>query len=116
LHATFEELRLTFPWQIIAQIYLYLFLALFIFAVLNILVFVVDDAFEAAKNWDRKAWKERQTFTLANLIAILELEGKELKVTKYYAEEKFMCFNALFPFSFLKGSSFCERGLAASQF
>lgn len=71
---------MTFPWQIIAQLYLYTFLALFIFAVLNILVFVVDDAFEAAKNWDRKAWKERQKFTLANLIAILELEGKELKV------------------------------------
>jgi hypothetical protein len=79
LHATFEDLRLTFPWQIVAQVYLYTFLALFIFAVLNILVFVVDDAFEAAKNWDRKAWKQRQEFTLANLIAILELEGKELK-------------------------------------
>ncbi len=79
LHATFEDLRLTFPWQVVAQLYLYTFLVLFIFGILNIIIFVVDDAFEAAKNWDRAAWKERQQFTLANLIAILELEGKELK-------------------------------------
>ena len=79
LHATFEDLRVTFPWQVVAQIYMYTFLVLFIFGVLNIIIFVVDDAFDAAKNWDRQAWKERQEFTLKNLIAILELEGKELK-------------------------------------
>jgi hypothetical protein len=79
LHATFEDLRLTFPAQIFAQVYLYSFLALFIFGILNIIIFVVDDAFDAAKNWDRAAWKERQNFTLANLIAILELEGKDLR-------------------------------------
>jgi hypothetical protein len=51
---------------------------LFIFAIMNIFIFVIEDAFNAAKTWDKKQWKELQSFTLSNLIAILELEGKEL--------------------------------------
>lgn len=82
IHATFDDLRLSFPWLWFSRLYLYVFLFLFITAVMNIFIFMIDDAFQAAKTWDKKAWKEKQSFSLPNLIAILELEGKGLLLSK----------------------------------
>ena len=78
IHATFFDLAENYPWLWFSRLYLYTFLILFILAILNIMIFLIEDAFSAAKTWDEKQHERDQQFSLANLIAILELEGKNI--------------------------------------
>ena len=78
IHATFLDLAERYPWLWFSRLYLYTFLILFILAILNIVIFLIEDAFSAAKTWDEKQHERDQQFSLSNLIAILELEGKNI--------------------------------------
>lgn len=56
---TFTSLSEDFDHTWIAWIYLYTFMLLFILAVLNVFIFIIEDAFHAAKSWGKKARKRR---------------------------------------------------------
>jgi len=46
---TFEQLNENYPYPIVPTIYLYSFIALFITAILNIFIFIIEDSYHAAK-------------------------------------------------------------------
>lgn len=54
MHATFQDLNDVFPWVWISRVYLYIYTILFIAAIMNIFIFLIEDAFHSAKTWDRK--------------------------------------------------------------
>ena len=79
IHATFNELADSFPVLWFTRVYMYTFLLLFISAIMNIGIFVIEEAFSVSKSWDlEKSQEQAQRFSLVNLISILELEGKQL--------------------------------------
>jgi hypothetical protein len=47
--AAFEQLNENYPYPIVPTIYLYSFIALFITAILNIFIFIIEDSYHAAK-------------------------------------------------------------------
>jgi len=49
IHATFNVLNDFYPFPVFAQIYLYSFVVLFITAILNIFIFIIEDAYHAGK-------------------------------------------------------------------
>ena len=49
IHATFNQLQENYPYPIIAEFYLYSFIMLFITAVLNIFIFIIEDAYHLSK-------------------------------------------------------------------
>jgi hypothetical protein len=47
--AAFQQLNENYPYPIVSTIYLYSFVALFITAILNIFIFIIEDSYHAAK-------------------------------------------------------------------
>lgn len=78
MHGTYADLDTSYPWGWIARVYLYTYILLFITAIMNVFIFIIEDAFEAAKTWNSTQIKEREEFKLVNLVAILEIEGQGL--------------------------------------
>ncbi len=54
MHATFQDLNDVFPWVWISRVYLYVYTILFIAAIMNIFIFLIEDSFHSAKTWDSK--------------------------------------------------------------
>eukprot|EP01132_Coremiostelium_polycephalum_P002270 gene2270-2795_t len=50
IHATFQKVEAAYPYPIIAKIYLYSFITLFVVAILNIFIFVIEGAYLSAKD------------------------------------------------------------------
>jgi hypothetical protein len=48
--ATFSDLGANYPYLIISRVYLYTFVATQVVCVLNVFIFIVEDAFKAAKS------------------------------------------------------------------
>lgn len=49
IRSAFEQLNDNYPYRIVPTIYLYSFIALFITAILNIFIFIIEDSYHAAK-------------------------------------------------------------------
>jgi hypothetical protein len=75
IHSTFEELEASFPYNWVARIYMFSFVAFFISTVLNTIIFIIEDAFLTAKRWvwttvDRS--QQRRPFDICLLFDIIE--------------------------------------------
>lgn len=99
VHATFNNLNDVYPFAPFARFYLYAFILLFITAVLNLFIFIIEDAYHLAKvlttpdrdqhgedSLDHDSlllWDSLQhMFTVTKLFEILELPDIELQKTK----------------------------------
>jgi hypothetical protein len=51
VHATFIELYSHYPYPTFSHLYLFCFVILFITAILNIFIFIIEDAYRAAKDY-----------------------------------------------------------------
>eukprot|EP01119_Soliformovum_irregulare_P022421 TRINITY_DN7664_c0_g3_i2.p2 TRINITY_DN7664_c0_g3~~TRINITY_DN7664_c0_g3_i2.p2 ORF type:complete len:265 (-),score=106.59 TRINITY_DN7664_c0_g3_i2:46-840(-) len=70
---TFTDLNANFDNTFVNEIYLYSFIILFICAILNIFIFIIEDAFHIAKRWNMRGKKiDRETYE--------ERKDKELDV------------------------------------
>lgn len=59
VHATFDELTASYPYLWLSRIFLYVYCILAITAVLNVCIFLIEDAYHAAKLVDRKSTIDR---------------------------------------------------------
>lgn len=83
VHASFDEMTASYPYLWISRIFLYLYILLSICLLLNVFIFLTEDAFHEAKTVDRRGGAgpdgDEPTFTLPALIGELEkLEGATL--------------------------------------
>lgn len=51
VHATFLDLGPRFPYALFTNLYLFTFCMLFITAILNIFIFIIEDSYHAAKDF-----------------------------------------------------------------
>ncbi len=80
VHASFDEMTASYPYLWISRIFLYLYILLSICLLLNVFIFLTEDAFHEAKTVDRRGGAgpdgDEPVFTLPSLIGELEkLEG-----------------------------------------
>lgn len=81
VHATFDEMTASFPYILLSRIFLYLYVILSICLLLNVFIFLTEDAFHEAKVVDRRGGAEEHEapFTLGELVGELEkIEGGTL--------------------------------------
>eukprot|EP01114_Cavostelium_apophysatum_P015895 TRINITY_DN4424_c0_g1_i1.p1 TRINITY_DN4424_c0_g1~~TRINITY_DN4424_c0_g1_i1.p1 ORF type:complete len:661 (+),score=155.67 TRINITY_DN4424_c0_g1_i1:60-2042(+) len=76
LYPSFVQLAENYPYPFIARIYLFSFITLFITAVLNVFIFIIQDAYNVAKNWSRTGTKTaaKTAVDMDKLFAVLESE------------------------------------------
>eukprot|EP01129_Flabellula_baltica_P014701 TRINITY_DN7116_c0_g1_i1.p1 TRINITY_DN7116_c0_g1~~TRINITY_DN7116_c0_g1_i1.p1 ORF type:complete len:602 (+),score=105.47 TRINITY_DN7116_c0_g1_i1:39-1808(+) len=98
IHATFDALIAEYPYPTLAEIYLYSFIMLFITAVLNIFIFIIEDAYHLSKalamkskkgnaleslgpnfelDWDQLE-KLQSTLNMEKLFTVIELEDPDV--------------------------------------
>ena len=61
---------------------MYLFNALFITAILNIFIFIIEDSYHNAKSWGKKAKKRRKgppNFNIRKLFDVLEVKTRSTR-------------------------------------
>ncbi|KAL6061657.1 Mucolipin-2 [Balamuthia mandrillaris] len=72
IRSTFEELGVTYPIRTLPTIYLYVFVGLFITAILNIFIFIIEDSYHAAKASQRANQLKRLKGTSDGTVSIRE--------------------------------------------
>lgn len=78
---TFNQLGQFYAWEWVARIYVYTFVAFFITTVLNVFIFIIEDAFQAAKLWTfgdhDHVEPNRRPFDICVLFDIIEQRHRE---------------------------------------
>jgi hypothetical protein len=70
IHDTFDEIYPSSPF--VSRVYLYTFISLFIYAVLNIFIAIIEDAFFLAKAFQSASAKEQNKLSTADPLTLLE--------------------------------------------
>jgi hypothetical protein len=47
----FDDLAAKYPYPLLTRVYLFVFVVLFITAILNTFIFIIEDAYHSAKRW-----------------------------------------------------------------
>eukprot|EP01113_Clastostelium_recurvatum_P022282 TRINITY_DN2654_c0_g1_i1.p1 TRINITY_DN2654_c0_g1~~TRINITY_DN2654_c0_g1_i1.p1 ORF type:complete len:695 (-),score=161.61 TRINITY_DN2654_c0_g1_i1:29-2113(-) len=88
IHQTFVEVEAEYPYPFIARVYLYSFISIFLLVILNIFIFVIEAAYQAANNVKRvlknrrnqyksKKQKKDSHFDLKELFDLIEDEASK---------------------------------------
>lgn len=78
VHATFDEMTAEYPFVWLSRIFLYCYCLFAITAVLNIFIFLIEDAFHAAKKVDRTSGVQGKDYSLRELIEEVQRNDRTL--------------------------------------
>ena len=82
VHATFNDLLAVYPFPFVAQIYLYAFTTLFITAILNVFIFIIEDSYHFSKYVDKQKQEDEKKLTIENILEIIEQEPDSLLINE----------------------------------
>eukprot|EP01113_Clastostelium_recurvatum_P033390 TRINITY_DN4403_c0_g1_i4.p1 TRINITY_DN4403_c0_g1~~TRINITY_DN4403_c0_g1_i4.p1 ORF type:complete len:683 (-),score=113.82 TRINITY_DN4403_c0_g1_i4:35-2083(-) len=82
IHATFAELNADYPIPVLPSIFLYSFVGLWIFIILNVFIFIIEAAYDSTKkensyykkSMSKTRWSTTAKFNLKDLLDIIETE------------------------------------------